>query len=256
MRRRLRLYWIAFRNTLASRMAYRIDFFISAVIMLVFEMIIPFATFLIYRSGARIAGWDLHEVLLIQAVFLLAKGVTFPFFAGIVWNTILQIREGTYDLLLIKPRNVLFMTLLSGIDVEDLGKLFGGLGLFIYAVTQIPPPAAVGWLAFALLFLSAVTVFMSFSFLMAGSGFKWVGNFRVYEIFESMTAFAMYPVGIFSKGVQVLITAVIPLALMGFFPAQALLGRFPAELFISLGAAVFFLCVSILFWYRMLRSYT
>jgi ABC-2 type transport system permease protein len=252
----LKIYGIAFKNALASRMAYRIDLFVSAFIMLVFELIIPLVTLLIYSSGGGFPGWKFHEVFLIQAVFLLCKGITFPFFAGIVWNTITQIREGTYDLLLIKPRNILFMTLLTGIDIEDLGKLLGGIAMFVYAVSLVPDPGALNWLAFALLFVCALLVFASFAFIMAASGFKWVGNFRVYEIFEALTSFSMYPASIFSKGVQVLITACIPLALMGFFPASLILGKSLEGLFVSLASCGFFFIFSIFFWYRMLRSYT
>lgn len=252
----IKIYLLAFKNALASRMAYRIDLFISVFIMLIFELIVPFVTLLIYKSGAGFPGWQFHEVFLIQAVFLLSKGVTFPFFAGIIWNTITQIRDGTFDLLLIKPRNILFMTLLSGIDIEDMGKLFGGIGLFIFALYQVPNPGLINWLIFFFLFISSIIVFMSFAFIMAASGFKWIGNFRVYEIFDALTSFAMYPASIFSKGVQILITACIPLALMGFFPASVLLNKSLNGLIITLVSSIFFLIFSIIFWYRMLRTYT
>lgn len=252
----IKIYILAFKNALATRMAYRVDLFISAFIMLVFELVMPFVTLLIYRSGAGFPGWEFHEVFLIQAIFLLSKGITFPFFAGIVWNTILKIREGTYDLLLIKPRNILFMTILTGIDIEDMGKLFGGIALFIYAVFQVPNPGILNWLVFLLLFLCSIIVFTSFAFIMAASGFKWIGNFRVYEIFEALTSFAMYPTSIFSKGIRILITACIPLALMGFFPASIILKKPLNGLIISLASCIFFLAFSIFFWYRMLRTYT
>jgi ABC-2 type transport system permease protein len=256
MRGSLRLYGAALRNTLASRLAYRIDFFISAFIMLVFELIIPFATFLIYRSGGGFPGWTFPEVFLVQAVFLLAKGIVNPFFAGIVWNTLIRVREGTYDVLLIKPRSVLFMTLLTSIDVEDLGKLAGGVGILALAVSGLPPAEPVSWIAFVLLFACSVCVFMSFSFFMAGSCFKWVGNSRVYEIFDSLCAFAMYPTSIFSKGLQTLVTAVIPLALMAFFPASVLLGKSLEGLAFGLCSCAVFLAAGAFFWSRMLRSYT
>ena len=256
MKGTLRLYGTALKNTLAARLAYRIDFILSALIMLLFELIIPFATFLIYRSGGGFPGWTFSEVFLVQAVFLLAKGVTSPFFAGIVWNTLVRVREGTYDLLLIKPRSVLFMTMLTAIDVEDMGKLAGGVGLLALAVSLAPPAGPVHWLAFGVLFLCAFSVFISCAFFMSGSCFKWVGNSRVYDIFDSLCAFAMYPASIFSKGVRVLITAVIPLALMAFFPASALLGKSLEGLLWALVSSVVFLAAGAFFWSRMLRSYT
>ena len=256
MRSTLRLYAVALKNTLAARLVYRVDFLISALVMLVFELIIPLATFLIYRTGGGFPGWSFQEVLLVQAVFLLAKGVTFPFFSGIVWNTLIRVREGTYDLLLIRPRSPLFMTLLTSIDAEDLGKLACGIGVLVLALNAIPQTQAVSWMAFFLLFGCSVCVFVSFSLFMAGSCFKWVGNSRVYEVFDTLCAFAMYPPSIFSKGVRVLVTAVLPLAIMAFVPASVLLGRPVDGLAITLASAMVFLAAGALFWSRMLRSYT
>jgi ABC-2 type transport system permease protein len=256
MKGSIRLYGSALKNTLASRLAYRVDFIISALIMLVFELIIPFATFLIYRSGGGFPGWTFPEVFLVQAIFLLAKGLVNPFFAGIVWNTLFRVREGTYDLILIKPRSVLFMTLITSIDVEDLGKLAGGIGVLVIALTINAPVVPQNWIAFVLLFACSVSVFVSMAFFMAGSCFKWVGNSRVYEIFDALCAFAMYPTSIFSKGVQVLITAVIPLAVMAFFPASVLLGKSLEGLAIALPSCLVLLAAGAFFWSRMLRGYT
>ncbi|MBN2736641.1 MAG: ABC-2 family transporter protein [Spirochaetales bacterium] len=256
MMKKLKIYGIAFKNALATRLAYRVDFIISAFVMLLFELTIPFFTFMIYQNGAGFPGWSFNEVLLIQAGFLLCKGITFPFFAGIVWNTIEHIRNGTFDLLLIRPLNPLFMVMLTGIDIKDLGKLIGGIALFTIAVSSVPGSSAINWIFFAFLMICSILVFMSFAFLMAASGFKWVGNFRVYDIFESLTAFAMYPRSIFSKALQFLITAIIPLALMGFLPASVLLNRPPADIWISLLSCLIFLVFSIFFWYRMMKNYS
>jgi ABC-2 type transport system permease protein len=252
----IRIYLIGFKNALASRMAYRVDLFFSIVIMLVFELSVPFFTFLIYRNGGGFPGWEFDEVLLVQAVFLLSKGFTFPFFAGIVWNTIIRIQDGTFDLLLIRPRNTLFMTLVTGIDIEDLGKLAGGIAIFAFAVSRLKDPGAANWFFFIGLFLCSIMVFSSFAFIMAASGFTWVGNFRVYEIFEAITAFAMYPASIFSKSLRFVVTTAIPLALMGFFPASVLLGKPTAGVFISLTSCCILFAFGIIFWHRMLRTYT
>ncbi len=104
--------------------------------------------------------------------------------------------------------------------------------------------------------LGAVSVFVSLAFFMSGSCFKWVGNSRVYDIFDSLCAFAMYPTSIFSKGVRVLVTAVIPLALMAFFPASALLGKSLDGLVWALVSSLVFLAAGAFFWSRMLRTYT
>ncbi len=42
-----------------------------------------------------------------QAVFLMSKGVAYPLFGGMVWNTAEMVRSGTFELLLLLPRHPL-----------------------------------------------------------------------------------------------------------------------------------------------------
>ncbi len=250
------VYRQAFQCALASRMAYRADLFISATIMLLFEAIVPFVTVLIYRSGSTFPGWTMSEALMIQAVFLLVKGIAFPFFFGIVWNMMERVREGTFDLLLIRPRSILFLSIATGVDIEDLGKLFGGVTMFAVVLAHIPFPGFWQWCQFLLIFVAALSVFFSFALILSGLLFKWVGNGRMWEIFNATTMFGLYPLPIFSKGVQLFLTAVIPIAMMAFFPASVLLGRPHEGMAFSFVMCGFFLVFSVAFWHRMVKHHT
>lgn len=252
----MRIHLQGIKTALAVRMAYRGDFFMSAFIMLVVEFFSPLVTYLIYRNGASLPGWSMYEVLLIQSIFLLSRGISFPFFFGMVWNTIDRVREGTFDLLLIKPRSILHMAIVTGFDSEDLGKLFGGLTLFIISVVHIPLPGLLEWLKFSALFFVSLVVMFGFALILAGLGIVWVSNYRVYEIFFSLANFGMYPASIFSKMLQTFITSILPVAMLGFIPASALLGR-PAEgTFFSVIMSFVFLFASFMFWKAMLKRYT
>jgi ABC-2 type transport system permease protein len=246
----------AVKTALAARMAYRGDFFISAAIMLIAEFIVPLVTFLIYRTGASFPGWSLYEALLIQGVFLLAKGVAFPLFFDMVWNILNLVREGTFDLLLIKPRSILHLVIATGFDCEDLGKLAGGIFVFTLALVHLPAPGPSQWLQFFMLFAFSLSVLFSSGLILSGIVFIWVGCSRVYEIFDSVMAFGQYPRTIFTRGWIQIVTLMIPVAVVGFFPAAVLLGK-PAEwLGIAVIATVVFLGFSLRFWYWMLRKYS
>jgi len=86
--------------------------------------------------------------------------------------------------------------------------------------------------------------------------FKWVGNSRIYEIFDSITAFGNYPRSIFSKAFQNLISYIIPIAIIGFFPASALLGKSIDGALAAMGICLVFFIFSMLFWRKMLSLYT
>lgn len=119
----VRVIITALKTEISSCMAYRADFFISIFLVFAGELLLPVITLLIYRSGATYPGWTLHQVLLLQGVFLLSKGVVNVLLSGVVYNTLERVRNGTFDLLLIKPRGSLFMAIITGINLRSLGSL-------------------------------------------------------------------------------------------------------------------------------------
>ena len=252
----IKIYLHGMKTSLASRMAYRGDFFMSMLIMMVVELFGPLVTLLIYHNGASFPGWERHEVLLLQGVFLLSRGIAFPFFMGMVWNTISRVQEGTYDLLLIKPRSILQMSIITAFDSEDLGKLIGGLLLFFYALKSVPALPLMNWGAFALLFIFSLVTKFAFGLFMSGLGIVWIGNYRIYDIFMSVMDFGLYPRSIFTKVFQSIITWVIPVSLLGSFPASALLGKQMTGVFGAVLCSIAFLVFGLWFFHRMVRNYT
>lgn len=256
MIRILDIYITSIKNNFAARMAYRADFFFCSVMILVSELLFPLVTFLIYSTGASFPGWNKNEALLLQGVFMLSKGVANLLFFGVVYNTLSRVREGTYDLLMIKPASVLYISIASGFDPDSIGTILGGVLVTALSLLQLQGPGPAEWLRFLLLFGFSVSVMFSFAVLMAATVFKWVGNSRIYEIFDSITAFGNYPRSIFSKSFQNILSYIIPVAAIGFFPASALLGKDLSGLAPSLGICVLFLLLSLSVWKRMLSKYT
>ncbi|MFP4662170.1 MAG: ABC transporter permease [Halanaerobiales bacterium] len=253
----LRIFFTGIKVALASRMAYRGDFIIRLIVMLIGDLLFPMITLLIYRAGASFPGWTLYEALLIQGVFMIAKGVSFPFFYGMVYNILDKVREGTFDLMLIKPCSILFFSVVSSFNIEYIGSLFGGTALLIYALMNIQIDISwISWLNFAILFGFSILVLLSFTLIMSGSLFKWVGNSRVYEIFSSISTFGLYPNTIYSKAFQDLISYIIPISMIAFYPAAALLNRIGINVIYSIIACLVFFILSRLFWYMMLKKYT
>jgi ABC-2 type transport system permease protein len=259
MTRRLqygRLLGQAMKNSFATRAAYRGDFTLSLLVTILFEAVTPLVTVLIYGTGSSFPGWSMGEALLIQAIFLLARGVAFPLFLGAVWTVFEQVREGTFELTLLKPRSPLLVILAGSLDVEGFGRLVGGIALFIFALGKIPAPGPLQiFLFLVLLGLSILTLF-SFVLIMAGSLFVWVGNGRVFEVMESVMIFAQYPASIYGRVFQLVLAVLVPAAMIAFLPAQALLGRPEPITLAAAPACIAFFCASLAFWRAMLRRYS
>jgi ABC-2 type transport system permease protein len=237
-------------------MAYRGDFFISAFMIVVGDFLVPLVTLMIYATGASFPGWNIYEALLIQAIFMLAKGVAFPCFFGLVWNTLDRVRDGTFDILLLKPRSALYMTLVTGFQTDSIGRLFGGLVLFIIALSHVAAPGLIQWLQFFALFSISLVVLFGFALFMSGIVFQWVGSSRVYEIFDAVSSFGLCPRSIFTKSFQSLVTFVVPVVMIGSMPAAVLLGRPTGDEGIASLLCLVFCGIGLLFWHRMLGKYT
>ncbi len=250
-----RLVGRALRVSLATRAAYRGDFLLSLTVTVLLEALTPLVTVLVYGAGARFPGWSMHEALLVQGIFLLARGLAYACFFGMVWTLFEQVREGTFELTLLKPRSPLALTLVQSLDVQGLGQLVGGAALFGWAAAHLPRPAPSSVLLFAALLALAVAVLFALALFMAGSLFVWVGNARVLEVSEAVMLFAQYPGSIYGRGFRLLLATAVPVGMIAFLPAQALLGRAEPVTAAAAGCVVLFLAAGLIFWRAMLRRY-
>jgi ABC-2 type transport system permease protein len=213
------------RLGLAVRLSDRLDFLASLLVMMGIEFLPSLVTSLLYRGGLAFPGWTLREAVLVQGVFLTAKGIAYPLFGGMVWNTANLVREGTFELLLLLPRHPLQSCVVRAFDAEDLGKLVGGLALAAWAMAGTDPPGFFPLVGFALLLGLSVMILLASAIAMSSLLIVWVGNFRVYEIFEGLASLGQFPPTILPRRLRGLGVAGFPFAALAVLPASALLGK-------------------------------
>ena len=248
MRKFINIYKECIKTAVARAMTYRLNFVLSLLITLGFNILFPLVTILIYRAGASFPGWDFYEVLLLQSIYTLSLGFATIMFANVMWATMQHIREGSFEVVLLKPLNPLFFLVVTNFDPGSAGLILGGGFMFGFSLAHTGIMSLAVIPQFLLLFAAGFAVMAGLQLIMAATSFKWVGNSRIPEIFDSVLAFGKYPVAIFPKAIQGLATFVIPVAMVGFFPASALLGRLdtnmtyaviPCFLFLLLGVRLY-----------------
>jgi len=248
------IYKIGFKCSFASMAAYRLNFFISFIITLISNLLIPLVTILIYNSGAQIPGWSFYEAMLIQSVFMLCTGVSTPLFYNLVWETMGRVRDGSYDILLLKPIPVILLTATS-FDLENIGVILSAIALFVISLLNLPAVGLLSWFAFLFLFIMGILVLYGIICIMAASAFKWVGNSRIFEMFSSVTVFGRYPATIFPKAMINVLLYVFPVAMIGFYPASALLGMVKSDIFIAAIPCAGICLFGILLFQKMVKGY-
>ena len=96
---------------------------------------------------------------------------------------------------------------------------------------------------------------MLFRSIMAATSFKWVGNSRIPEIFDSIMTFGKYPITIFPQTIRGITTFVVPVSMIGFYPASALLGRLDYTVLFAVIPCLLFMLFGIRLYQYMVKLY-
>jgi ABC-2 type transport system permease protein len=240
---------------MAGASAYRLNFVLSMLMALIWNALFPLVTILIYSAGESFPGWDFHEVLLIQSVFMLSNGLAHLFFSGVLWSTMNHVREGSFETVLLKPVSPMFYLIATNFDPECFGMVVGGGVMFGFALYHVGIASAVALLQFLLLFASGFAVLAAINMIMAAISFKWVENSRVTEIFDSIMDFGKFPASVFPGAIRTVTAFVIPVSMIAFFPASVLLGKADSRVFLAIIPCFLFLLFGIWLYNRMVRHY-
>jgi ABC-2 type transport system permease protein len=255
MKRYLNIYKECIKVAFATASTYRINFFLNSVIMLLGDILFPLVTLLIYGAGGGFEGWTVYEVLLIQSVFTISMAIADMSFHGIMWATMSAVREGNFEMTLLMPVDTMFLLMARTFSIDAIGLFLGGVTIFIIALTHIGMPSLLMWLQFLAMFLIGLMVMMGIALMMAATSFKWVGNSRIPEIFDSLRSFGKYPQSIFPKTILVVTSYLIPVAMIGFYPAAALMGRGNYGMFLAILPCIIFVMIGIFLYRSMVRLY-
>ncbi len=174
-----------------------------------------------------IGGWSTYEVLFLYAMDVLSYSIAGTFFYSPFRNLGRNIQLGLFDEVLTKPVNPLLYyvctktsagytcnyiiaLIIIGVSFSKLGiqltlvKLLN-LGLVIIGATLIQ---ATGFM---------VTTIPSFWLVKSDS------LYRLF--FANLTGFLQYPLSIYNRSIQVVLTFVLPYAFINFYPAHYFLGK-------------------------------
>jgi len=255
MKRYLAIYIECIKTAMARALTYRLNFVLSLFITIGYNALFPLVSILIYRSGASFPGWNFYEVLLMQSIFILSQGFASIMFNNVLWTTMFHIREGSFEIVLLKPLNPLFFLIASNFDPESVGLIIGGIVLFVFSLLQTEVTSLTAILQFLLLFSAGFAVMAGMNMIMAATSFKWVGNSRIPEIFDTILSFGKYPITIFPVIIKGFATYIIPVGMIGFYPASALLGRIEPSVLFAIIPCMLFMFLGIWLYQYMVRLY-
>jgi ABC-2 type transport system permease protein len=252
-----RLLGTAFSLSLRRALAYRINLFFDALLALV-ELAASIATIgIIFAQTGLLAGWSAGQMLALIGTYALITGLRATFLDPSLSDLSQQIRDGRLDLYLLRPApTVLLATSTRHAPLALVQSILGVvviiLGLRELAI--VPSPLdVVGW---AFLTLIGLMIGWATSVALASLAF-WAPRLNLGVLHGAAWEFGRYPVDIYGRWLQRLLTFAFPVAAITTWPAQTLTGGPDASTLIVavlLGSA--FTAGSMLLWRLGVRRYT
>lgn len=251
----LRVHWEHVKMHLAVRMAYRTDFFISFTAYFLFQMIAPLFTLLVYGAGGTFPGWTLPEMLLLQGTYALVQGFSFMLFFQILGTSNELVRQGRFDLVLLRPIPSLWYLVMSSFDTEDIGRFLAGTILTGVSCALLWPLAG-SWPLYFALVLAGVIFFFALAIFATILTIRVIATSRLYELVEMIGLFGQFPKGIYARPLAVLLSALPPILVASFYPASALLGLDLSGAGLAVASALALFALSLILWKHTLRWYS
>ncbi len=216
----LSIYFKMIAQDIKSRMAYRADFFVSSIALIMINLS-GFVTFwLIFKSIPDIKGFTFNEVLFIYAFSLIAAAPMQLLFDNL-WQVWVHCEEGDFIKYCFKPINLFFYYIAETFDVKGIGTFIMGVAMFVYSWIKLGIEFSIAKLGLLLLsLLGASLVLVGIMTFAAASAFITVYGCPILVFFNQFREYSRYPITIFSKVFRFIFTFIFPLGFMAFYPVM------------------------------------
>lgn len=222
----MKLYWKFFSIHLKSEMAYPASFFLSCAGRLLVTVNSLLGIIVIMWRFSAIGDYTAGEVLLGFGVVMTAFNLAECFARGFdVFSKI--VREGTFDRLVVRPRGLVFQVICQDMRMASLPNIVLGSLVILYGARA----SGIAWtVPKALVLLSMVAcgslLFFGVFLVYAALCFFTMEGLEFINIFtDGIRTFSQFPFDIYGKGVLFFTTAVMPMAMVQYWPLQYLMGK-------------------------------
>jgi len=185
------------------------------------------AVWALFHRFGEVQGWRIGEVALfyglVNCMFALADALGRGF--DVLGTEFL--RTGAFDRLLLRPRPLALQLMGNDFRISRAGRLLQGLAVIVFATHQ----AGIAWtpaaVAMALLAVAGgVALFLGILVLQGTLSFWTVESLEVANVltYGGVQA-AQYPLALYARWFRRVLTFIVPLACVAYYPVLAILGK-------------------------------
>ncbi len=257
--RYLKLYGRYLTQQLKASMADRGDFLLGFFTLLLYQGLTVAFMGVIFLNVPEIRGWRFAEVLFMLGFFHVTTGLFYMHFAWTLWFAERYILERQLDVLLSRPLNPYFQVLAEGLGsgVQEVFSILLGAVLMAVAAALLEVPWTLWGVAQLVVGALLGTIILGGLFTaLAALSFRLPGSASFASPLMQLLDFAQYPLDIYSHALRVMLTFVVPLGFIAFYPSAWVLREgFQLYLPLAAGLALLFGGGGYALWQRGLRRY-
>ncbi|WP_426334038.1 ABC transporter permease [Paenibacillus silvae] len=219
------LVWEYLKNYMKTRLTYRADFWVEIISDLLFQATNLIFIFVVFRHTDNLGGWSEAEVLFVYGYFMVPYGI-FSCFINLWGFSERYIVKGEMDRILTRPAHNLFQILLENVDPPSLVGSF--IGLVIMIISGAEMGLVLEWWhipALIILAISSVLIYAGIYTTLTSLSFYSDAPTGILPLMYNIQGYGRYPVTIYNRAIQVLLTWIIPFAFVGIYPAALFLDR-------------------------------
>jgi viologen exporter family transport system permease protein len=209
-----------------SQLQYRTSFLLDVTGSTLISFLDFFAILIVFHNVPRLGSWNVREVALLYAISMISFALT-DLLIGHLDLLPQKIRDGTFDLVLVRPRSTLLQIAALDFQLRRLGKAMQGVVVLVYALASLHVHWTAGRVVMLVVTVPVGIVLFS-SVWVAGSciAFWTVDGGEFTNAFTYGGNFLTeYPVDLYSRWARRLLAYVVPLAFVAYFPALYILDK-------------------------------
>lgn len=253
----LNLITIFYRYSILAELEYRVNFVTNALMSVFWLGWGVIGATILFSHRDAIGGWNYNQVLMVLGLFSLFTGLIEAFLRPNITQVIEQVRDGTFDFVLVKPISAQFYSSLHSVTLWRLVDVLAGVAVIVYALNaQGIAPTLTQVLAAIVMILVACIMVYSMWLAMMTMAFWFVKVDNFAELFFSFYEAGRFPITVYNGWLRGVLTFIVPIAFITTFPASALMGLLgPFEILSGIVLAGLFFIASNRFWSFAIRSY-
>ncbi|NGQ97369.1 ABC transporter permease [Brevibacillus sp. SYP-B805] len=241
-----------------TKLSYRANFLSELIGNLVFEFINMIFILVVFRHVATMKDWTRDEIIFIYGFFQVPYALFAMFFNFWDFNERYIIR-GEMDRILTRPVNNLAQVCLESVAPDRIFSLLTGLLIMGYAAFQLKLSFA--WYdlpVFLILVISSALIYAGVYTAIAAISFFSDSRTGIAPMIWNIQNYGRYPVNVYNKAIQILLTWILPFAFVGVYPAAYFLRRETWYFYTMLTPVmgIVFFCIGLTVWKMGVRKYS